>query len=347
MPIDPIALARQLIDIPSTTGDELAVGDFLFDALARLGFACRRHAVAPGRNNLYAAAGGRPRVVINSHIDTVPPWFASSEDGEYLVGRGACDTKGVIAAMIAAGERLLGDGIRDFAFLFVVGEETDSIGAKTANIEFKELGSEYVVVGEPTESKFARASKGALTATARFEGIAAHSAYPERGDSAINKLIAAVAEVNAADWGADPILGKATANVGVIRGGQKPNIIAAEAEAEMMFRLAGPFEVARAKLEALIAKHGGTLTRALGNDPQHMVVPAGAPSTIVAFNTDVPHLGNLGKPLLFGPGSILDAHGASERIAKRDLINAVGTYHDMVIALLEGRIAWEHRRLVR
>ena len=169
---DAIAFAKRLIDIPSPTENEFDAAVFLHDELAALGYACRRMRSATRRFNVYAAAGGRPRVVLNSHIDTVPPWFASSEDDEYLYGRGACDTKGIIAAMIAAGERLRADGMNDFAFLFVVGEETDSIGAKMANIEFADLGSEYVLVGEPTESTFARASKGALTCFVRFDGIA-------------------------------------------------------------------------------------------------------------------------------------------------------------------------------
>ncbi len=339
--IDAIRLARQLIDIPSTTENEKAVGDFLDDELERLGFTTRTQSVSKTRFNLYAAAGSRPRVVVNSHIDTVPPWFESREDDEFLYGRGACDTKGVIAAMIAAGQRLIREGVKEFAFLFVVGEETDSIGAKSANTAFADLGSEYVLVGEPTESKFARASKGAMTAVVRFDGVAAHSAYPYLGDSAINKMVGAIAEINAADWGRDDVLGDATVNVGVVRGGEKPNIIPAAAECEMVFRTVreNDPEGVRARLEAIAQKHGGMLLRWHGNPPQHMVVPRGAPSTIVSFNTDVPHLKALGKPLLFGPGSILDAHGANERIAKRELLAAVDTYHDTVIALLEGKIA--------
>ncbi|HEU4521159.1 MAG TPA: M20/M25/M40 family metallo-hydrolase [Thermoanaerobaculia bacterium] len=337
--IDPIALARQLIDIPSTTENESAVGEFLERELTRLGFACRRHAVSESRFNLLASAGGHPRVVLNSHLDTVPPWFESREDDQYLYGRGACDTKGVYAAMIAAGERLRSRGIRDFAFLFVVGEETDSIGAKTANGEFAGIGSEYVIVGEPTESTFARASKGAFTCTVRFEGTAGHSAYPERGDSAISKLVAAVATINAADWGTHDVLGKATVNVGVIRGGVKPNVIAGEAEAEMIFRLVTDLDDIRARLESIIGKYDGRIVKSGGNPPQFMIVPAGAPSRVVAFNTDVPHLGSLGKPLLFGPGSILDAHGADEKIAKKELLAAVTAYEEMVISLLEGRVA--------
>lgn len=337
--IDPIALTRQLIDIPSITGDEAAVGEFLESELSRLGFTCSRQPVDGTRFNLFASAGGRPRVIINSHIDTVPPWFASSEDDEYVYGRGACDTKGVYAAMIAAGERLRSRGIVDFAFLFVVGEETDSIGAKMANPEFAGRGSEFVVVGEPTESTFARASKGAFTCTVRFQGVPGHSAYPERGDSAISKLVAAVSEINAAEWGEHEVLGKATVNVGVVRGGVKPNVIAGEAEAEMIFRLVTDLDDVRSRLERIIARHGGTIVKAAGNAPQFMTVPEGAESRVVSFNTDVPHLRDLGRPLLFGPGSILDAHGVHERISKKDLLAAVSTYEEMVVSLLEGRVA--------
>ena len=339
MSLDPIRLARQLIDVPSTTESEQAVGELLDRTLTGLGFTTRRHAVTADRFNLYASAGGRPRVVINSHIDTVPPWFESSEDDEFVYGRGACDTKGVIAAMIAAGERLLARGVRDFAYLFVVGEETDSVGAKSANEEFASLGSEYVVVGEPTESKFARASKGALTCVVRFRGVAAHSAYPELGESAINRMVAAIAEINAADWGTHPVLGKATVNVGVVRGGQKPNIIPAEAECEMIFRLVTTPEDVQKRLDTIVANHAGEIVLSRGNPPQIMIVPEGQKSAVVSFNTDVPWLGKLGKPLLFGPGSILDAHGVNERISKRELLGAVDTYEAMVVALLEGRVS--------
>jgi acetylornithine deacetylase len=338
MPIDPIALARKLIDVPSTTENELAVAELLEQELARLGFATRRQEVTATRFNLLALAGGPPRVVMNSHIDTVPPWFESREDEEYVYGRGACDTKGIIAAMIAAGERLRTRGVDAFAFLFVVGEETDSIGAKTANLAFADLGSEYVVVGEPTQSVFARASKGALTCVVRFDGVAAHSAYPELGDSAIHHMVDAISEIKSLDWGSDDVLGKTTVNVGVVRGGQKPNIIAADAECEMIFRLVTTPEDVQAKLESIVARHGGRIIVARGNPPQRMIVPAGEASAVVSFNTDVPWLPDIGKPLLFGPGSILDAHGVNERIAKRDLLAAVTTYEEMVISLLEGRV---------
>ena len=334
MPVDPILLARELIDVPSPTGDEKAVGELIDERLTALGFATRRYPVTDSRFNLLATAGGRPRIVLCSHIDTVPPWFAARDEGEYLFGRGACDTKGIIAAMIAAGERLKQGGLIDFAFLFVVGEETDSVGAKQANRDLASLGSEFVVVGEPTESKFARASKGALTAFVRFDGVAAHSAYPERGDSAILKMTRAINDINHAEWGFDKALGVATANVGVVRGGQKPNIVPAVAELEMIIRTVGPPDEVRAELELIVGRHHGHITEHRGNPPMFMHVPEGEPSHVVAFNTDVPHLGSLGQPLLFGPGSILDAHGASEKIRKDDLVASVATYERLVRSLL-------------
>jgi acetylornithine deacetylase len=332
--MDTPALARRLIDIPSTTDDEGAVGTFLFDELVRLGYACSKQAVSDTRFNVFASAGGHPRVVLNSHIDTVPPWFAAREDETHIYGRGACDTKGILAAMIAAGERLRAAGTNEFAFLFVVGEETDSIGAKSANLAFKDLGSDYVLVGEPTESTFARAAKGALTAFVRFDGIAGHSAYPERGDSAIRKMVNAIAEIHATTWGSHEVLGQATVNVGVVRGGEKPNIIAAAAECDMIFRTVEEPETVKSRLEALVGRHGGHITLWRGNAPQFMHVPPGAPSAVVAFNSDIPWLTNFGRPLLFGPGSILDAHGADEKIGKKELLEAVGTYVDTVQKLL-------------
>jgi acetylornithine deacetylase len=332
--MDPIEFARRLIDVPSPTGSELAVGELLDEALKALGFRTERQYVAADRFNLLARAGGRPRVVLNSHIDTVPPWFGSRDDGDFLYGRGACDTKGIIAAMVAAGERLRASAVDEFAFLFVVGEETDSIGAKEANEAYAAIGSEYVLVGEPTESRFALASKGALTCTIRFEGVAGHSAYPERGDSAITHMVHCIAEIHATSWGEDPALGKTTVNVGVVRGGEKPNVIPASAECELIFRLVTTPDEVESRLRGIASRHRGAIVLSRGNPPQRMIVPEGEEPVVVSFNTDVPWLSRLGKPLLFGPGSILDAHGEREKIAKRDLLAAVDRYEAVVRALL-------------
>lgn len=333
--LDPIRLTRQLIDIPSTTGNEYDVAVFVEKILQDLGFSCSRQEVAEQRFNILASAGGRPRVLLNTHLDTVPPFFASHETDEHIFGRGACDTKGIQAAMLAAAERLKNDGVRDFAMLLVVGEETDSAGAKTANEGFAEIGVEHCVVGEPTESRFVRASKGAFTAIVRFPGVAAHSAYPERGDSAVRKLVRAFDEIERADWGHDAVLGRGTVNIGVVHGGKKPNIVPDSAEMELMFRCVEPPETVRARLERIVAQFDGEIVRGSGNEPMHMVVPEGEEAVVVAFGTDIPHMRRLGKPLLYGPGSILDAHGAEEKIAKKDILAAVGVYEGLVKKLLK------------
>lgn len=338
MPIDPILLARQLIDIPSPTESEREIGEFLDPLLASLGFSCERHYVSDERFNILARTAARPRVILCTHIDTVPPFFASSEDGSDLYGRGACDTKGLMAAMICAAEALLAGGVDGFGLLLVVGEETDSIGARRANEHFAGLGSEYVVVGEPTESTFVRATKGALTATVEFGGIAAHSAYPERGDSAIVKLAEAIRAISTFDWGESLSLGRTTANVGVVRGGLKANIVPPSAELEMILRVVESPDVVVQRLASLVAPFDGRVVRWHGNAPVPMVVPRGAASTVVAFNTDAPHLGNLGRPLLFGPGSILDAHTDREKIAKSDILAAIETYRTLVLDLMDGKV---------
>lgn len=336
--IDPLKLAARLIDIPSLSDSEGAVALELEQVLAGLGFRVERQEIEAERFNLFATTSTTPRVVLCTHIDTVPPFVPFREDDEFLYGRGACDTKGILAAMLAAAERLLEEGVHAFGFLLVVAEETDSIGAKKANEKYSDRGCEYIIVGEPTESKYVHASKGAFTCTVRFEGKAAHSAYPERGDSAIRKLIRAIDVIETHDWGADPLLGKATINVGVVRGGVKANIVPAEAESDLMFRTVKHHEEMKKEVSALISPFDGRIIRSHGNPPTYMVTPEGVESTGVSFNTDVPHLGGMGKPLLFGPGSILDAHAADEKISKKELLAAVGTYESLVRALLAGEV---------
>jgi acetylornithine deacetylase len=337
-PADPIRLARRLIDIPSISGDEGAIAGHLHVLMERAGFVVERQEIASGRWNLLARAGGAPRVVLCSHIDTVPPYFPSREDDSAVYGRGACDAKGIIAAMLTAGLALRAAGVLDFAFLFVVGEETDSIGAKKANEAFAGIGSEFIVVGEPTGSKFVRASKGAFTVTVSFRGIAAHSAYPERGDSAVLKMMRGLDEVVRTPWGEDPVLGRGTVNIGVVRGGERPNVVPVAAEAQMIFRIVEDPSAVAERLRSIVTRHDGEIVRTHGNPPTFMAVPEGVEPIVVAFNTDVPHLTRFGRPLLFGPGSILDAHGAHEKIEKSEIMAAVETYRSLVLSLLSGKV---------
>ncbi|HET9227922.1 MAG TPA: M20/M25/M40 family metallo-hydrolase [Thermoanaerobaculia bacterium] len=322
--MDLVALTRALIDIESVTGNERAVGEFLFEYLSRLG-TVERMPVAGERFNLFAS-WGVPVVVLSTHIDTVPPFFPSSEDDDFVHGRGACDTKGILASMIKAIESLLADGDSGFGLLLVVGEETDSLGAQVANRNPR--GSRYLVNGEPTENQLALGSKGALYLRIEADGRMAHSAYPELGESAIERLLDALARLRAVPLPSDPILGETTLNIGTISGGRASNVIADQARAEVMIRTVGDTsELRQAIHEVLkdvrIAEQRETRAVRLGSLP-------GFESTVVKYTTDIPRLGAWGEPFLLGPGSIHVAHTPGERVPKQELEEAVRLYADMV-----------------
>jgi acetylornithine deacetylase len=324
-------LTRALVDIESITDNEGEVAGFLHGHLSKLAAASggqvERMEVEPGRFNVLAC-WGNPIVTLSTHMDTVPPFFASREDDEFIWGRGACDAKGIIAAMVAAAEKLLGEGAKNFALLFVVGEERNSAGAAVAARAPR--GSRYLVNGEPTENKLALASKGALRFELVARGRMAHSAYPELGASAIEALLDALEAIRRVPLPHDALLGPSTMNIGTISGGRAPNVIADAAKAEILVRLVGD----PAPLREAFARAVGT--RAQLNEI--LCIPAmrfrgvdGMPTTVVAYTTDIPVFGkSWGEPLLLGPGSIHVAHTADERIAKRELAEAAGMYADVV-----------------
>src|SRR6202453_1978613 len=250
MAIDPIQLTRQLVDIESTTYNEGLAGAFLDEYLSAQRYVVERMSVPqpdrsrpPGagsgeRFNVYAALPGiTPDVVLSTHMDTVPPFFGCTEDDEFLYGRGSCDAKGIIAAQVAAADRLREGGV-NVGLLFVVGEERDSAGAAVANLSPK--GSRFLINGEPTDNRLALASKGALRVELRAKGRMAHSAYPELGESAIDKLVEALHDILAMPLPSDPEIGPCTLNIGLISGGRAPNVIADKAEAHLLVRNIGP-----------------------------------------------------------------------------------------------------------
>ena len=243
-------LARQLMAIPSVTGNELEIGNFLASHLAGAGYRVEKQEVEPGRFNVMAYAG-RPRLLFCTHIDTVPLTLPVREDETFLYGRGACDTKGIIAAMLEAGDRLRKGGVQDFGYLLVVGEETNGSGAKAANALKWE--NEFVVVGEPTGNKLARAQKGTFMAELTVAGKAAHSGYPEAGVSAIEGLWKVLTDCTSADWGSDAVLGKGTFNIGIFRGGEAFNVVPASATATIMIRTIEPGERTAEKMRKLVA----------------------------------------------------------------------------------------------
>jgi acetylornithine deacetylase len=335
--MNPFELTRSLIDVESVTGQEKAAGDFLFATLAKLAAAtggtveCME--VSPERFNVLATWGA-PIVTLSTHMDTVPPFFPSREDGKFVHGRGACDAKGIIAAMICAAEQLLSAGVRGFALLFVVGEEKDSLGALCAAENPR--GSKFVINGEPTENKLALGSKGALRYVLTTRGKLAHSAYPELGDSAIEKLLDLLSGIREISLPQDGLLGKATLNIGTVSGGRAPNVIADEAHADLMFRTVGDPEPIRAAMRAVVNGHG-ELKEMLHTPAQHLEAQDGFETTVVAYTTDIPNFaGAWGKPFLIGPGSIHVAHTAEERIPKKQLLDAVQIYTRMARQLIAG-----------
>jgi acetylornithine deacetylase len=327
-------LTKQLIAIPSVTGTEGQVGEFLSSHLTALGYRVERQTVAPNRFNVIAYAGEEAPVMLCTHLDTVPPASmppAALEDDDFVYGRGACDTKGIIAALLEAGQRLRAAGVTNFGYLFVVGEETDSIGAKTANT--LKWSTEYVIVGEPTQNQLARAQKGTLMVNLGVTGRAAHSGYPELGVSAIKGLLGVLEDCETADWGNDPLFGKGTFNTGVFHGGQAANIVPPQANASIMIRTVEPRANVEEKMRTIVGNRA-TMEVVGASDPQVTHVVDGFPTTVVSFGSDVPHLGNMGKRLLIGPGSILDAHTAAEKISKKELMDGIELYERLVRKLL-------------
>jgi acetylornithine deacetylase len=326
-------LTRKLIDIPSVTGDELAVGKFLQAHLEGLGYHVERQEVAPVRFNVFASTAMRPRVVLSTHMDTVPPFIESTEDDENIYGRGACDAKGIIAAQISAAERLRAEGVEQIGLLFTVDEEQGSAGAQVANSNTLIAVSEYLINGEPTGNKLASATKGSLRLNLRTQGHAAHSAYPERGDSAIEKLLDILESIRKCSWPVDAVLGETTCNIGVIRGGTRANVVPDEASAELQLRLVTKAEPIRKTLDAAIAGRG-EVEYLSEHEPVYLETIEGFEQCSVRFTTDIPYLSNWGKPLLLGPGSILNAHTAHEFVKKQELAQAVDLYVQLVRALL-------------
>jgi acetylornithine deacetylase len=332
-PLDPLDLTRRLVDIESLTYNEGAVGEYLDALLQERGFAVERTEVAQPphsrysgpRFNLYASYGERPEVVLSTHMDTVPPFISSSEDDLFLYGRGACDAKGIMAAQLAAVERLREAGVAA-ALLFVVGEERDSAGAREANLHPK--GSRFLINGEPTDNRLALASKGALRAEVRAHGTMAHSAYPELGDSAVHKLVRALDRLLDLELPHVEGIGSSTLNIGIIEGGRAPNVIADAASAAVLVRLVGPSQETRQAMEQAVA--------GLAEVEFTLEIPfmrlrqvEGLETMVAAFTTDVPALTNWGEPLLLGPGSIHVAHTPFEKIAKKELLAAVDLYFEL------------------
>ena len=330
--MDAVALTRQLVDIESITGNEAHVGDVLHDELSRVGYHANKLPVEGTRYNVYATSPQQPKpdIVFSTHMDTVPPFIPSSEDATRIYGRGSCDAKGIIAAQVAAAERLRAENVY-VGLLFLVGEERNSLGAQVANRQSP--GCKFLVNGEPTDNRMATASKGTLRVNVIAEGRMAHSAYPELGESAIDKLLEALNRLRAMNLPSAEGIGPCTLNIGVIEGGRAPNVIPDKARAQLLYRLVGPTDELRREIERTVA--GLAKVEFLLEIPfLRLRALDGLPTMVAAFTTDIPALTNWGQPLLIGPGSIHVAHTEGEYIEKNQLSDAVDLYCEIAKKLL-------------
>jgi len=326
-------LTRNLINIPSISDDEQGVGFFLRDYLENLGWTVELQPVSGNQNNVIARLNETPRVFLSTHMDTVPPFITANEDSEKIYGRGACDAKGIIASQIFAAEELRRQGINDIGLLFTVDEEQGSSGARTANKHLIAAKCEYMINGEPTDNDLAIGSKGSLRFFIKTEGRAAHSAYPEMGESAIEKLLDILNDIRSAEFPGDEFFGETTNNIGLINGGLKTNVIAPNAEAGLHIRLTTDDKPILEVLEKTIDGRGRIEIMSVAL-PVKMLAVEGFRQKVVRFTTDIPHLSNWGTPLLLGAGSILDAHTSHEFVLKKDLEEAVGLYVTLAKKLL-------------
>lgn len=326
-------LTKSLMEIPSVSGEEEAVGFFLRDYLEKLGWTVELQPVSTNQNNVIAYLNDTPRVFLSTHLDTVPPFIPPTEDDEKIYGRGACDAKGIIASQIIAAEELRRQGVTDIGLLYTVEEEQSSTGAKAANKHPLAQKCEFLINGEPTDNDLAIGSKGTFRLKIIAEGKAAHSAYPEMGESAIEKLLDILQDVRNAKFPNDEFFGETTVNIGLIEGGVALNVIPPRAEASIAIRLTTPRDSVESLLKEIVGNRGKIEVLSC-SEPIKMLAVEGFKQKPVRFTTDIPYLTNWGTPLLLGAGSILVAHTKDEFVLKKDLEEAVGLYVNLVKTLL-------------
>jgi acetylornithine deacetylase len=329
--MDPVALARALIDIDSTTGREPDAGRRLSSVLRERGYEVSEQPVAGGRFNVYARVAEQPRVVFSTHFDCVPPFFPSRLENGRLFGRGSCDAKGILAAQVAASERLRAAGESRVALLFVVGEERGSDGARVAN-EHAPPGVKYLINGEPTDNRLGAATRGVLRVRLRASGRAAHSSYPDLGESAIDKLLDALIRVRGVKLPEDALLGRTHYTIGLIEGGIAPNVVSPHASAELLFRIVGD----SARIRELLAPIQGlvVIEDVLEVPAVKLHTVQGFESAVFPYTTDIPFLTRWGTPLLLGPGSIHVAHTDEEHVEVAELTRAIDHYVALATHLL-------------
>jgi len=329
-PLDVGYLTRALVDIDSTTGLEHDVAELLVRLLEVRGYHVSRQPVAERRFNVFAWLD-EPAVVLSTHCDCVPPFVPSRVENGLIFGRGSCDAKGILAAQLVAAERLRAGGERRVGLLFVVGEERGGEGARVANT-LSPSSVRHLVNGEPTDNRLGIATRGVLRVRLSAAGRAAHSSFPEFGDSAIDRLLDALMVLRGVALPQDPLLGRTHYTVGLIEGGVAPNVVSPHASAELFFRVVGdaaPVKQALHIVESLV-----DVEPVLEIPAVRMHVVDGFETATFPYTTDVPMLTRWGTPLLIGPGSIHVAHTDEEHLAIDEQHHAIELYATLARDLL-------------
>jgi acetylornithine deacetylase len=329
--VDLVGFARKLIDIDSTTGQEGRVARVLADELRELGYTVTLQPIEGDRVNVIATIDS-PVVVLSTHFDCVPDFFPSRIENGRLYGRGSSDAKGILAAQLVAAERLRRSGERRIGLLYVAGEERGSDGAVAANTAAPAT-AKYLINGEPTDNRLGRATRGVYRVKLSAKGRAAHSSRPDLGESAIEKLIDVLVDLRSAPWPSDPDLGGTHYTAGLIGGGVAPNVIPADAFAELLFRSIGPDRDIRAVLDRVVAGRA-TIDHILTVPPVHLKTLPGFDTAVFSFTTDIPFLDRWGTPLLIGPGSVEQAHTKDESVGLDELAHAADLYERLAAGLL-------------
>ncbi len=329
-----IELTKKLMDIPSVSGDEDKVSEYVAGHLQKLGYNVEKQSVDTKLFNVIATTDHSPAVVFSTHLDTVPPFIPASDDAEFIYGRGSCDAKGIIASQIIAAEKLRAEGIKNIGLLFTVDEEVGSIGAKKANEHPLAKECKFLINGEPTDNILAIGSKGSLRIRLHAKGKAGHSAYPENGESAIEKLLDVLNDIRTFDFPVDSFFGETTCNIGVINGGTRSNVIPDSAFSDLHFRLVTSGADLKSLFEMVVGERV-EIEYLSKSEPIKMLAVEGFEQRVVRFTTDIPYLTNWGQPLLLGAGSILDAHTEHEKVSKKELEKSVELYIGLAKKLLE------------
>ncbi|MBS1515269.1 MAG: M20/M25/M40 family metallo-hydrolase [Bacteroidetes bacterium] len=309
-----------ILKIESTTGSENTLAHFIAEKYTPAGMQCKIQNTSDGRVNLFFTIG-KPKIVFNSHMDTVPPYIPPTFTDDIIYGRGSCDAKGQLAYLWQAANELIAEGEKDFGLLMTFSEEIGSIGARFANEMLTD--TKYIIVGEPTENKLITSSKGTHFIKVTVRGKSCHSGYPQYGDSAINTMREFLDRLDKINFPMDEVMGDTPYNIGELHANNAQNVVPDLVTFNLFIRTTfASYPVFQQMLES-IKGDKIELEFILNKGPIKFHTVEGFETGVVAYGTDAPSFTNVPNKILYGPGTILVAHTENEHIYIKDLYRAV------------------------